>query len=62
MICCEVCDSTELRIVSTQVQSKRNFGKCANCGLFQNVGVKLPSEIEGVDFDGYLLVSKSFVI
>lgn len=51
---CEVCDSAEVRVISTLAPSKRNFGKCSNCGLFQNIDKKLPLEIEGVDFVGYL--------
>lgn len=54
MFRCEVCDTEAIQVISIRVPNEKSFGKCSNCGLFQQLGFKLPSQIEGSEFDGYL--------
>lgn len=55
MLLCEVCHSRVAEIVSRPAVKTGSYGKCSNCGLLQNLDLKRPSELEGVNFDGYLL-------
>jgi 2-polyprenyl-3-methyl-5-hydroxy-6-metoxy-1,4-benzoquinol methylase len=55
MFTCEVCDSRVLGIVLQPFELASNYGKCAKCGLLQNLGQILPSKIEGLNFDNFLL-------
>jgi SAM-dependent methyltransferase len=52
---CEVCHSRVVGIVSRPDVSIGSHGRCFECGLLQYLGLKRPSELEGVNFDGYLL-------
>ena len=54
MITCEACRANKVFLVTTKAPTKRYFGRCFKCGLLQNIDKKLPSQIEGEDFEGYL--------
>lgn len=55
MSLCEVCYSRVAGIALRPVTTTVSYGKCFECGLLQKLDLKSPSELEGANFQRYLL-------